>query len=47
MKRKSSIHLETLAAGAESTEIKARKAEIARLKKEIAYELLWVDAFNE
>lgn len=47
MKRKLHIHPDTLAAGVESTEVKALQAEIARLKKDLAHESLRTDAFNE
>ena len=47
MKRKTSTDSETNTAGVESTDIKTLQAEIARLKKELAYESLRADAYNE
>ena len=47
MKRKTSTDPETTTAGVESTDIKTLQAEIARLKKELAYESLRADAYNE
>ncbi len=47
MKRKTSTDPETTTAGVESTDTKTLQAEIARLKKELAYESLRADAYNE